>query len=71
MGQLTCIYTATGNDANVSALGERWLGGGLGHKNMIIVTLGTGVGGGIIINGKILTGEHGALPRKAARVQPF
>lgn len=60
MEQLTGIYTATGNDANVAALGEMWLGGGRGHKNMIMVTLGTGVGGGIIINGKILTGEHGA-----------
>nr|WP_317283969.1 ROK family glucokinase [uncultured Sellimonas sp.] len=58
--ELTGIVTATGNDANVAALGEMWLGGGSGHKNMIMVTLGTGVGGGIIVNGKILTGENGA-----------
>ena len=49
-----------GNDANVAALGEMWKGGGVGYRNMIMVTLGTGVGGGIIINGKILTGENGA-----------
>lgn len=60
MESLTGIKTATGNDANVAALGEMWLGGGRGYKNMIMVTLGTGVGGGIIINGKILTGQCGA-----------
>ena len=49
-----------GNDANVAALGEMWKGGGKGHKNMVMMTLGTGVGGGIIINGKILAGSNGA-----------
>lgn len=49
-----------GNDANVAALGEMWKGGGQGHSNLVAVTLGTGVGGGIIINGKILTGATGA-----------
>ena len=49
-----------GNDANVAALGEMWKGGGQGHKNLVAVTLGTGVGGGIIINGEILTGATGA-----------
>lgn len=49
-----------GNDANVAALGEMWKGGGKGHKNVIMVTLGTGVGGGVILNGKILTGVKGA-----------
>lgn len=48
------------NDANVAALGEMWQGGGKGYSNMVAVTLGTGVGGGIIINGKILTGATGA-----------
>lgn len=48
------------NDANVAALGEMWKGGGLGHKNMIMVTLGTGVGGGIISNGHMVVGGHGA-----------
>ena len=49
-----------GNDANVAALGEMWKGGGKGHKNVIMVTLGTGVGGGCIVDGKIVTGAHGA-----------
>ena len=48
------------NDANVAALGEMWQGGGKGYSNMVAVTLGTGVGGGIIVNGKILTGATGA-----------
>lgn len=48
------------NDANVAALGEMWQGGGKGYSNMVAVTLGTGVGGGIIIGGKILTGANGA-----------
>ncbi len=49
-----------GNDANVAALGEMWKGGGQGYKNLVAVTLGTGVGGGIIVNGEILTGATGA-----------
>lgn len=49
-----------GNDANVAALGEMWKGGGQGHENLVAVTLGTGVGGGIIINGKIMTGATGS-----------
>lgn len=49
-----------GNDANVAALGEMWKGGGQGHQSIVAVTLGTGVGGGIIINGKIMTGADGA-----------
>ena len=57
---LTGISVKAGNDANVAALGEMWKGGGQGARNMIMVTLGTGVGGGIIINEKILTGAHGA-----------
>ncbi|MEE8836122.1 MAG: ROK family glucokinase [Eubacteriales bacterium] len=49
-----------GNDANVAALGEMWKGGGKGHRNIVMVTLGTGVGGGIIINGRIVSGNFGA-----------
>ena len=49
-----------GNDANVAALGEAWTGGGQGYPNMLLVTLGTGVGGGIINEGKILTGSKGS-----------
>ncbi len=49
-----------GNDANVAALGEMWKGGGEGYNNLVLVTLGTGVGGGIICDGRILTGSVGA-----------
>ena len=49
-----------GNDANVAALGEMWKGGGQGYKDLVVVTLGTGVGGGIIVDGKIVAGAHGA-----------
>ncbi len=59
-GLLDGIRVEAGNDANVAALGEMWKGGGLGHKNVIAVTLGTGVGGGIIVDGKMLTGATGA-----------
>ena len=48
------------NDANVAAFGEMWQGGGKGCSNMVAVTLGTGVGGGIIIGGRIVTGATGA-----------
>ena len=60
LGQLTGMAVKAGNDANVAALGEMWKGGGKGAKNLILATLGTGVGGGIIINEKIVTGAHGA-----------
>ena len=60
MSELTGMKVAAGNDANVAALGEMWLGAGKGNKNMIMVTLGTGVGGGVIVNGQPLTGAHGA-----------
>lgn len=58
--ELIGIPAVIGNDANVAALGEMWKGGGSGEKNMVMITLGTGVGGGVIINGKVITGEHGA-----------
>lgn len=57
---LTGLTVKAGNDANVAALGEMWKGGGQGHANLVAVTLGTGVGGGIIVNGKILTGATGS-----------
>ena len=60
MKELTGLPVAAGNDANMAALGEMWLGAGKGQKNMIMVTLGTGVGGGVIVNGKPLAGSHGA-----------
>ena len=54
------LKVKVGNDANVAALGEMWAGGGKGTDNLIMVTLGTGVGGGIIVDGKIVAGAHGA-----------
>lgn len=54
------VPVMAGNDANVAALGEMWKGGGQGSSDLIVVTLGTGVGGGIIVDGKILTGTAGA-----------
>ena len=60
MEELTGLHAEAGNDANVAALGEAWKGAAEGAKNVILVTLGTGVGGGIIINGKIVTGSNGA-----------
>ena len=57
---LTGLKAKAGNDANVAALGEAWKGAAAGAQNVILVTLGTGVGGGIIIDGKIVAGAHGA-----------
>lgn len=59
-GLLGGMRVEGGNDANVAALGEMWKGGGQGYRNLVAVTLGTGVGGGIIINGEIMTGSNGA-----------
>lgn len=47
------------NDANAAALGEKWMGAGRDVQNLILLTLGTGIGGGIIINGQILHGFLG------------
>ena len=60
LGALTGLPVKAGNDANVAAMGEYWKGGGKGCKNMVFVTLGTGVGGGIIIEGRLLHGSHGS-----------
>lgn len=60
LGALVGLPVMAGNDANVAALGEMWKGGGQGHNDLVVVTLGTGVGGGIIINGKMLTGANGS-----------
>lgn len=60
LGGLLQLPVKAGNDANVAALGEMWCGGGKGYHNMVLVTLGTGVGGGIIVNDRILTGSTGA-----------
>ena len=53
------VTVKAGNDANVAALGEMWRGGGMGFTDIVMVTLGTGVGGGIIIDEKIIAGKHG------------
>ena len=60
LSELTGFPVKAGNDANVAALGEAWKGGGNGCENMIMATLGTGGGGGIIIDGKPVSGVHGA-----------
>ena len=60
LSALTGLPVTAGNDANVAALGEFWKGGGQGSDNMVFVTLGTGVGGGIVIEGKLLHGAHGS-----------
>ena len=57
---LTGLTVKTGNDANMAALGEMCLGAGKGHENLVMVTLGTGVGGAIIFDGKCVSGGHGA-----------
>lgn len=56
----TGFLTRAGNDANVAALGELWQGGGKGFESLVMITLGTGVGGGIVLDGKIVSGTHGA-----------
>ncbi len=60
LSALTGLKVKVGNDANVAALGEMWQGGGKGCKDVVMVTLGTGVGGGIIVDGKIVAGFNGA-----------
>ena len=60
LSKLTGFPVKAGNDANVAALGEYWKGGGQGCENMVFVTLGTGVGGGIVIGGQLLHGSHGS-----------
>ena len=60
LSELCGFLVKAANDANVAALGEMWQGGGKGCGNVVFVTLGTGVGGGIVMGGKLLTGVHGA-----------
>lgn len=59
MKELTGINCTALNDANAAALGEMWQGTAKGFKNLVFVTLGTGVGGGIIVEGKVISGTHG------------
>ena len=60
MAEMISVPVAVGNDANVAALGEAIYGGGRGYDSILMVTLGTGVGGGLIINRKIICGSNGA-----------
>ncbi len=60
LGDLTGLRIRAANDANAAALGEQWKGGGKGCRNMLLVTLGTGIGGGVIIDENIVAGAHGA-----------
>ena len=60
LGKLSGMKVKVGNDANVAALGEMWMGGAAGYRNVVLATLGTGVGGGIIIGGRIYDGMRGA-----------
>lgn len=57
---LTGCPVKAANDANVAALGECWKGGARGHANVVLATLGTGIGGGIVVKGAVLNGVHGA-----------
>lgn len=56
----TGLPTILANDANCAGLGEAWLGGGRRFRNLILLTLGTGVGGAIILDGKLFVGHQGA-----------
>ena len=60
LSKIIGLPVKVGNDANMAALGEMWQGGGKGFSNIVMVTLGTGVGGGIILGGKMLSGVNGA-----------
>lgn len=48
------------NDVNVITLGEMWRGGGKGYKNVLGIALGTGIGGGIVVDGKLISGKTGS-----------
>lgn len=56
----TSLPTIIDNDANTAAIGEMWKGAGQGSKDLVCITLGTGVGGGVITNGTIVHGKNGA-----------
>ncbi len=60
LGELTGLRARAANDANVAALGEAWKGAAEGASDVVMVTLGTGVGGGIIVGGRIISGHNGA-----------
>lgn len=57
--ELSGLRVETANDANAAALGEIWAGGAKGCENLVLITLGTGVGGGIVLGGRLLYGNNG------------
>ncbi len=59
LGEALGLPVRAGNDCNMAACGERWKGGGQGYKDLVAITLGTGVGGGIILNGEMVSGRAG------------
>ncbi|MBQ9437973.1 MAG: ROK family glucokinase [Lachnospiraceae bacterium] len=60
LGEYLPFPIKAGNDANVAALGEMWKGGGQGFESIVLITLGTGIGGGVILKGKIWEGPSGS-----------
>lgn len=56
----TGLPTMLANDANCAGLGEAWLGAGRHFKDLVLITLGTGVGGAVILDGKLFVGHQGA-----------
>lgn len=60
MEEITGMHVRAANDANLAALGEMWMGGGRGYKDIVLLTLGTGLGGGVVVDGKLLFGTDGA-----------
>ena len=58
--RLTGLPAVAGNDANMAALGEYWKGSGAGFDSIALITLGTGIGGGLVLNGTVWNGFHGA-----------
>ena len=59
LGRRTGLPVRAGNDANLATLGEQWQGGGKGCRNLVMLTVGTGVGGGVICDGRIIAGAAG------------
>ena len=68
-GMLGGIKVLVGNDANVAALGEIWMGAAKGCRSAVMVTLGTGVGGGVIVNGKVI--DAPTVPAARSATSPW
>ena len=60
LSRLTGLPVYAANDVNVASLGEFWKGSAVGYSNAIVLTLGTGIGGGLIVNGHLVNGETGS-----------